>query len=340
MYIKRYSIAAFIWIALVGWYVYAYVTQESMGIDLFGIPMPSLAVAVWVIVPLIILYIASVFHMAFYSMLGNFKLRGYAKDFDKIIDAIIDAYLGKKSRNYSFKTDRYRLLGTLLEKSTIFPTGELVGNTGNEKIDKVLRMIESIKNGEVVDLKPFNLLPENPLVIQNEKNRVQKGEVKISDILSNCTKYADELCKYVYVDYVKTASLQNILKYKAFLTKESLHEIMARINSDEHTLSISNEELLELLNKLDLTKEDYIELSVTLSKGGMIPEQRMKLFETLSNEHHDDATDAYLFTLFDLEMLAPADEILQNAQADEYQNFRAYRALKECGKNFSIYLFI
>ncbi len=339
MYIKRYSIAAFIWIALVGWYVYAYVTQESMSIDLFGIPMPSLSVALWVIVPLLVLYLASVFHMAFYSMLGSFRLRAYEKDFEKTVDAVIDAYLGKKSRSYSFKTDRYRLLGTLLEKSTIFPSAELIGATGNEKIDRVLKMIEDIKNGEVVDLKPFNLRPQNPLVIQNEKNRIKKGEVKITDVLSNCTKYADELCQFVYTDYVKTATLSNILKYKAFLTKESLHEIMARINSDEHTLNISNEELLELLNKLELTKQDYIELSITLSKGGMIPEQRMKLFETLGDKK-EEAMDAYLFTLFDLEMLAPADEVLENAQPDEFQNFRAYRALKECGKNFSIYLFI
>jgi len=339
MYIKRYSIAAFIWIALVGWYVYAYVTQGSMSIDMFGIPLPSLSIALWVVVPLVVLYLASVFHMAFYSMLGNFKLRGYEKDFEKIINAIIDAYLGKKSRSYTFKTERYKLLGTLLEKSTVFPTGELIGITGNEKIDKVLTLIEDIKKGEVVDLKPFNLLPENPLVIQNEKNRVKKGDVSAADILSNCTKYADELCKFVYEDYVKTATIRNIIKYKAFLTKEALHEIMVRINSDEHTLSISNEELIELFNKLELSKQDYIELSITLAKGGMIPEQRMKLFETLGDEK-EDAMDAYLFTLFDLEMLAPAIEILEHSQPDEFQNFKAYRALKECGKNFSIYLFI
>ena len=50
--------------------------------------------------------------------------------------------------------------------------------------------------------------------------------------------------------------------------------------------------------------------------------------------------DAYLFTLFDLEMISLADEILQNAHPDEFENFRAYRALKECGKNYSIYLFV
>ncbi len=340
MFIKRYSIAAFIWMALVGWYVYGYITQESMSIDIFGTLIPSLPVALLVVAPLAILYLAGLFHMAFYSMLDSFRSRRYEKDFEKIIDAIIDAYLGKRSRNYTFKTDRYRLLGKLLEKSTVFPSSELIGATENEKTDRVLKMIEGIKNGEVVDLKPFNLLPENPLVIQNKKNRVKKGEIKVADILANCTKYADELCQFVYADYVKTASLQNILKYKTFLTKESLHIIMARINSDEYTLSISNEELIELLNKLKLSKQDYIELSITLSKGGMIPEQRMKLFETLSEEYHEEAMDAYLFTLFDLEMLAPADEVLENAQPNEFQNFRAYRALKECGKNFSIYLFV
>ena len=339
MYIKRYSIAAFIWIALVGWYVYAYVTHDSMTLDMFGIPMPALSIAIWVIAPLVILYLASVFHMAFYSILGSFKLRAYEKDFEKIIDAIIDAYLGKKNRSYAFKTDRYRLLGTLVEKSTIFPNSDLIDKTGNEKIDRVLKIIEDIKNGDVADLKPFNLSAENPLVIQNEKNRYIKGDVSAADILSNCTKYADELCKFVYKRYVKGASLQNILKYKAFLTKEALHEIMSRINAEENTLSISNEEIIDLLNILKLSKQDYIELSTTLAKSGMIPEQRMKLFETLSEEK-EDAMDAYLFTLFDLEMLAPADEILEQSQPDEFQNFKAYRALKECGKNFSIYLFI
>ena len=71
----------------------------------------------------------------------------------------------------------------------------------------------------------------------------------------------------------------------------------------------------------------------------MIPEQRMKLFEILSDEN-EDAMDAYLYTLYDLEMIAPANAILDNSQSDEYQNFKAYRALKECGKNFSIDMFV
>jgi len=339
MYIKRYTIAALVWIGLVGWYVYAYVTQESMSIDLFGIPMPSLSIALWVIIPIFILYLASVAHMTFYSMIGNFRLRKYEKDYEKLINAVVDAYLGKKERNYSFKTDRYRLLGTLLQNSIIYPTDDMIGKIDDEKINTVLKVIQDIKNGEVADLKPYNLPSDNELVIQNERNRYKKDKINAESLLSNCTKYDDSLCKEVYVDYVKTASLNGIKKYKGFLTKEALHIILARINADENTLEISNEELIDLFKKLDLSKKDYIEISSILSKGGMIPEQRMRLFEILSDED-EDAMDAYLYTLYDLEMIAPANAILDNSQPNEYQNFKAYRALKECGKNFSIDMFI
>ncbi len=114
--------------------------------------------------------------------------------------------------------------------------------------------------------------------------------------------------------------------------------IFARINADENTLEISNEALISLFNVLDLDAKDLIKVSSTLSTT-MIPEQRMKLFETLS-EKREDAVEAYMFTLFDLEMLAPANELLENTQDDEYLNFKAYSALKECGKNFNINLFI
>ncbi|MEN4045249.1 MULTISPECIES: hypothetical protein [Sulfurimonas] len=339
MYIKRYTVAALVWMGLVGWYVYAYVTQESMSIDLFGIPMPSLSIALWVIIPIFILYLASVAHMTFYSIIGNFRLRKYEKDYEKLINAVIDAYLGKKERNYTFKTDRYTLLGTLLQNSEMHPVGEIIGKINNEKIEKVLRIIQDVKNGEVVDLKPYNLPSDNELVIQNERNRYKKGQISAENILANCTKYDDSICKEVYVDYVKTAPLSGIEKYKSFLTKEALHVILSRINADENILKISNEVLIDLFKKLDLSKKDYIEISSILSKGGMIPEQRIKLFEILSEED-EDAVDAYLYTLYDLEMIAPANAILDNSQPDEYQNFKAYRALKECGQNFSIDMFL
>ena len=339
MYLKRYTVAAFIWIALVGWYVYAYITQTTMNIDFFGIPLPAISIALLVVLPLVILYLASVGHMAFYSMLGNFRLRKYDKDYEKIIDEISDTYLGKQERHYTFKTERYKLLGTLLENSIIYPKGDVRGEIKNEKIEKVLHAIETIKSGNVADLKRFNLRDDNELVIQNTRNMFKNGDLKAEDILSNEKKYSENLRKEVYLEYIKTATLVNIEKYKEYLTKDAINTIISRINSDENSLTIPSENLVSLIENVEVDKKYFIKLSMQLADAHMIPENRIKFFEVIS-EKNEDAIDAYIFTLYDLGMTAPADAILDNSQKDEYQNFKAYRALKECGENFNIDIFV
>jgi hypothetical protein len=338
MHIKKYTIAAFILIVIVGWYVYSFVTQESASISFFGLTLPSMPIAILVIIPLTILYIASVIHMLFYSLIGALKLRKHEKDHDRIIDSIVDAYLGKENRSNSFKTDKYKLLGYLVDNAIIFPTEDFDFEVDNKKINDVLSAINSIKKGEVVDLRRYSLPYSNTYVIQNDRNRYKKAAISAEDILSGVNKFDISLRKEVYVDFVKTAPLNAIEKYKNAITKEALLAILSRINADTKTLVISNDSLISLFKDLKLTSEDYIEASKKLSRA-MLPEQRIKLFETLSNEN-DAATEAYLFTLFDLEMLTPAKEILDISQPNEYAHFKAYSSLRECGKHFDINLFI
>lgn len=338
MYLKRYTVASVLLMVIVGWYVYAFVTQDSFSVELFGVQFPALSIAVLIIIPLVVLYLASVLHMAFYSIIGGLEHRKYDKDFEKYIDSVIDAYLGKQVRNHVYKTDRYKLLGGVMDNSVLMANPTLEANTSNEKINNIINIINEVKDGKVVDLKKFNLKLTNPLVILNQKNMYKNGDISAEDILSSSGKYNDTLFTEAYIDFVKTAPLYAIEKYNQYISKEALFGILARINADENTLEIANESLIVLFKPLELTSDDLIKISSILSKT-MIPEQRMKLFETLSEES-EDALGAYLYTLFDLEMIAPADELLQGTQPNECLNFKSYRALKDCGKNFSIELFV
>jgi hypothetical protein len=338
MYIKRYTIASFIFITLVGWYVYAYVTQESVGLDLFGLPLPSLSVALWIAVSLVIFYFFSVLHMFFYSFVGALKVKKYEKDYEKIMNSIIDSYLGKDDKIYTYKTPRYKLLGAIVKNSLLLPTSNLNADTENEKLNKVLKIIDELKNGEVVDLKEYALKSKNKLVAMNNRNKYDKGILTAEKILSKSETFDKDLCEDAYVDFVKLSPLYAIEKYKQFLNKKSLFEILFRVNAVEGRLEISNESLVSMFKSLDLSAKDYIEISKSLSTG-FSPEQRIRLFETLSDED-EKVMEAYLFTLFDLEMLDPTVEILQNSQPDEFLNFKAYSALKQCDKNFDISLFI
>ncbi len=339
MYMKRYTVGALLFMVLVGGYVFAYITQETMSLEFFGVLSPQLSIALWIVIPLFVLYVATILHISFHSFLSSLKLRKYEKDFQNIIDAIADAYMGKKDKVYTFKTERYKLMGALLENTHLLPSTNLEIKTSSEKLNTIFALLKKIHAGEVVDLKKYALKMDNELVIQNERNRYKKGDITSEEVLANSTKYAEIFCKEVYVNFVQKAPLHAIEKYKMYLTKESLYAILARVNADNYTLEIPNATIMSFLEKLELTREDYIKLSTVLAEGGMIPEQRIKLFEMLSDEN-DEIMDAYLYTLFDLEMLSPANAILDNSQPSEYQNFKAYRALKENNHNFNISLFV
>lgn len=338
MYIKRYTVASLILIALVGTYVYSYVSQEIITINFFGSTLPAMPAALWVVVPVLILYIASVFHMSFYSIMASFKLRKYNRDYEEIIDAISEAYLGKEKREHNYKTSRYKLIGFVIDNSTLSPATLIKSEVENEKLRNVLKMIDDIKNGEVVELKKYALKPQNPIVIQNDTNRYKKGSIAAESILNHKANYGESLVKKVYLDILHTASLSLIEQHKQLLTKEGLLIVLARINASTKPLELSNDALISLINSLELNTKDLIEISKALATN-MTPEQRMKLFEILSDKR-EDGFEAYIFTLFDLEMITQANELLLNTQEYEYQNFKAYSALRECGKNFNINLFI
>ena len=337
MYIKRYTISVSLFVLLLGWFVYGFVTQQSIGIGFLGMSLPSMPIAILVVIPVIFLYIATIFHMAFYSLLGSFKVRKYEKDLEKMMISVGDALLCKEDRHFEFKTPKYKQLGKVMDHVSIIADVQMP-SIEDEKLAAVLRVVSRVKSGEVADLRKFSLPTNNQLIIQNDKNRYDAHEISAEDVLGKAGRYSKELRLRAYIDASKNSSLSIIEKNKELMSKEALNNILSRINTEQNQLTLSNQALIELISMLELNEKDYIEISQALSKS-MIPEQRIKLFELLS-EKNDDATGAYLYTLYDLEMQYHANEILANTQANEYLNFKAYRALKECNRHYDISLFV
>ena len=199
-------------------------------------------------------------------------------------------------------------------------------------------MLSDVKTGTVVDLKKHHLDADNELVLLNQKNRMQNLDLTSEEILNKSENYNKDVLEKAYANYAATAPMYALEKYQDYMTKDALFIILARVNSDENALDVSNESLLELIGRLELTEADYLSISKELSIH-MIPEQRMKLFETLADKN-EEAHDAFLYTLFDLEMIDTAKEFLETQGSDEAMKFRAYLAIKECGHNFNINLFV
>lgn len=337
MYLKRYTLGTLALMLFVGWYISQFLGySHSESISFFGINLPALPIAVLVLFPVFVLYVASVLHMLFYSLKSFFKLRSYQKDYTMLVDMIMDELLNK-DHHYHFKTEPYKLLAKVLENTSMV-VDNTIELTENEKVNAILKMLHDVKTGKVVDLKKYNLNRENPVVVQNQKNRMLSMDLSAEDILSKSDKYTKDVLEKAYVNFTATAPMYAIEKYQEHMTKDALYIILARVNSEENTLEVSNDSLLGLMNRLTLSRNDYLSISKELSIH-MIPEQRMRLFETLA-EQDEEAQEAYLYTLFDLEMIDTAKEFLETIGAEDAMKFRAYLALKECGHTFNINLFI
>lgn len=336
MQLKRYTIASFILMILVGVAVYT-IDNGSIAFDLLGMHFPNLPVAFWVVVPLFIMYVASILHMGVYALVGNFKLRRLNKDHEKMIDALRDSLLGVGERNYVYKSDAYKLIGKLVDNSLILPY-ETLRSIGNEKIDEALELMRNVKEKKKIDIKKFHLPSTTSIAIQNNLNRLETGEMDSDSVLSRPDSYGEIVCAKAYESYVKTASVGSIMKFKHLFTKASLLDFVQRINAAENGIQISNEELAALFGTLKLNSADWIDLSEAMSKN-MLPEQRIRLFEMLS-EHNDEAMEGYLYTLYDLQMIDTANEILNNTAHNDYQIFKAYRDLKRANKHYDIAIFL
>ncbi|NPA66352.1 MAG: hypothetical protein GXO11_05655 [Epsilonproteobacteria bacterium] len=339
MYLKRYTVASLLLIGLVGWFIYVSTGGEQVSLSFMGINTPAIYIAVIVAIAMALLYIASLFHMGFYTLLGNFRLKKYEKDYGVLINAIYEAILAKPHRSHQFKTDRYKLLGKLVDNSTINPDASALLGIENEPLRNLMEIIYKVNKGEPVNLKKLNLPHDNPLMVQNAKNRYKAGEISAEEILINNKNYIQEFLVEVFQDFIETAPSDKIMKYyKDYITKSSFFKILNRIGNGENDLKFSVSEITQLVESVELSKKEYIEVAKAVAKG-MMPEDRLELFKVLS-EKDEEAMDAYLFTAFDLEMIDLADEILEASSPEEYQNFRAYKTLKECNHNYKIELFV
>lgn len=336
MQLKRYTIASLILIILVAAAVYS-IDNGSISFDLLGMHFPNLPVAFWVVVPLLIMYLASLLHMGIYALVGNFKLRRLNKDHEKMIDALRDSLLGVNERNYVYKSDAYKLMGKLIDNALILPY-ETLRIIGNEKIDDALQLMRDVKEKKKVEIKKFHLSNTTSIAIENNLNRFERGEMDADTILSRPESYGEVVCAKAYESYVKTASVGSVMKFKHLFTKASLIDFVQRVNAAENGIQISNEELVTIFSSLKLSSNDWIDLSAAMSKN-MLPEQRIRLFEMLS-ENNDDAMEGYLYTLYDLQMIDTANEILNNTAHNDFLIFKAYRDLKRANKHYDIAIFL
>ena len=334
MGIKRYIIVTLIYMLAIGLYVYSF-NGENYTLELFGLSA-TLPVAFWIVVPLLLLVIASIGHLVFYNFKDFLYKRALKKDIELFQEAAKNRILGEEV-NTSYKTDGFKFVGKVLQSMKFEPS---VPTTFiEEDVANVCAVAISINNGNYEDLKKFKLSKTNPLVIQNSINRLSVEPKYALEVLKNCKDLESELCVKAYDALVNFASFNEIKRYDFPIDKRIFRRMMERYLDADDSFDMDIKSIEDMLEKFNADKGDYLELAREI-KIKLSPDALIALFEKLYNSKGSLAADAYLYVLYDLQMIDKIRELLLNSDPDEFVKFKTIMFLRDNGKSIDIDKFI
>jgi len=337
MGIKRYILLTVVYMLAVGLYVYSFNgDMYTLEVYKFSLELP---IALWIVLPTILLFVASTTHMMYYSLKDFWKQRAINKDFENYKTALSEKVVGEDSA-LKYKTELFKFIGKSIKMLSYNDVEDF--NSDNEKIESNRKVLKDLNDGKVVDLKKYKLSSQNKLIEQNSLNRLKEDSKYSSTILKDCKDESSELCQKAYAEYIKYASYDDIKKLEFAPTKEMFRVLMERYLEEEGTVAIKIDldEIQDLLMQFKASREDYLELAYEI-KIKLEPDALIALFEKLYNSpEHQAAADAYLYVLNELQMIDKIRDILENSDEDEFEKWKTILFLRDHGKNVNSGLFL
>jgi len=334
MRLGLYFIAAIILMAIVGIFVYS-INPDNYSISQFGLSL-TMPIAVWIILPMVALMVASAVHMMFYGTKNFFKFKKWEKDTASLDDALYWALLNEP-KTHKFNLPILKQTASLLDVSCVKVDGAI--DDISDKLRGALSLVSEIDRGEYVDLQSRKLdsllSRENPLVIKNLKNRLEKEDDFAEAVLQSKALYSDEIFNEALKKFSSKTTFPKAKKYIDIYTKESFFILLNRVK-EESGLGLTKDILDEFIVALEeeLRCGDYLNIA-TLMMNELSPTENLKLWREYESRY-SDAQIAYLYLLFDYEMIDKAGDYLAEHEESDFKRFRALYDLKKEHKKYKI----
>jgi hypothetical protein len=341
MGVKRYIGFSLLFIILLGLFVYS-LTGEKFTLDIANITI-TLPVAIWAVIPALLLSVATVLHLLFYGSKNALKLRKIKKDSANFTEAAKEALLGKEITK-EYKSEFFKLPGAILPLLNADPLKARKYRVYDDDIQDIIDIKEAIERGEVVDLSKYNLKPNNPYVVKNELNRIKDDPKVATKILDHCDEIEDKsVCEKAFNEFIKVASLSEIRKYESRPSREVFDILIDRIGSKKNPIELSDEEIIDYLkdiDEVDRLDSDYLLSVMKRLKRKIDPDRLVRLASKFTHDFPHRSGEAYLYVMFELQRVDDAREYLANSGEDEYKKFQYMLYLKDQGRNFDPEIFV
>ncbi|MEA3554132.1 MAG: hypothetical protein U9R39_07020 [Campylobacterota bacterium] len=290
-----------------------------------------LPIAVWIVIPVLVLFIMTILHILFYGLKNYFSLKSVDKDIESVKTLLSKKLVGEDS-NVIFKNETFKELSEIIKQLNIEAKDETFSSS-DKKLDKTVSQIASIKNGKYVSSKDLKLQTNSELMTQNTKNRIAEDVNFALDAVKKSSNNSLDIVKVAFDKVLETKSMTTIKKSidEIVFDKSMIIALLEKDAKDQNEFSMNNDMILNLVKKVEFTNEELISIAKNY-KTSMSPDQLIKLFEDISLIN-EDYTTSYLYVLAQFEMVDSMRDILVNSENNEYSAFKAIIDLKDAGKN-------
>ncbi len=332
MRLGLYIFVALILGAIIGATAYT-INPNNYIVELLGINF-NFPVAVWVILPMAVLLIFTVIHMFFYTMKNYFKLKRWQKDAATLDDALYWSLLNEP-KEQKFLMDDMNSSAILLGKSSLTINDSIEGL--NNRLSRVVNLLTKINNGEYVDLKEHKMArvfnEGNPHLIQNRLNRLESDSEFVEEVMKSSSKFSKLVRAQALEIFARKETFYKARKYAKVFDVQNFKVMLARANFEED-MGLSAEILNEFISGLKLNCKDFVEIA-NVTKKQFRPDENLSLFKRYQEENVK-AQNAYIFLLFEYELLDEVSAYLDEQEDSEFIKFKALLTLKREHKQFKL----
>ncbi|NOR56187.1 MAG: hypothetical protein GQ531_08255 [Sulfurovum sp.] len=325
MRLGLYTFAALALIAIVGAVVYVE-NPNNYALEFMGINL-SFPIAAWFVLPMLLLFFFTVLHMLYYGVKNYFLLKRWRKDTETLEDTLYWSVV-QEPKEQKFAVKDVEKVAKLLEKTTLTVNEKVEGLS--PRLSNIVTEIENIKAGEYIDLKEKKLSKVfkegNPLLIQNQINQLSVDDKFVETVLRGNTEYTALVIQKALSIFSEKSDFTKALKYTKVYDTQAFLQLLKRV-SEEDKLGLTPDVLLSFIEELDFSCEVYIEIA-SCTKKYLTPDENLALFKRCQEEDKK-AQSAYLYLLFEYELLDDAEKQLDEYELDEFMNFRALYTLKK-----------
>jgi len=332
MRLGLYIFAALTLTAIMGVFAYT-INPNNYIVEIMGINF-NFPVAVWFTLPMVFLLIFTIIHMVYYSLKGYIKLKKWHRDADTLDDALYWSMVNEpKEQKYAIP--EIASSAALLGKSNVTVLDTVEGLT--PRLAKALNITNKIKNGEYVDLKEHKMAKVfnegNPLLIANRLNRLKTDDKFVEDVMKSSSSFSDLVRAEALSIFAHKETFFKARKYHKIFDVKNFFVMLNRANK-EPDAELTSEILNDFVSALKLSCQDFAHIA-DITKKMFRPDENLALFKKYQNDT-PKAQNAYLYLLFEYELMDEVAAYLEEHDEYEFVQFRALYDLKQSHKNYKL----